>query len=122
MPVTIRLSIRRVSDSVTFSCPEYRGCAMTRFTFGQVALFGFLGYVEVIIGIVAVAEVFRQLGQPPNRPTHAGWRDMMMTKEELRRTWKPASRRRTRGLLVLRPPCTPSTNRPAAVKPQDPLT
>ncbi|WP_153394506.1 tripartite tricarboxylate transporter permease [Ornithinicoccus halotolerans] len=71
-----------------------------RYTFGRVELFGGLGYIEVIIGIIAVAEVFRQMGRGAENPMTTGWRDMMITRDELRRTWRPAFRGSAIGFVL----------------------
>lgn len=71
-----------------------------RMTFGRVELFGGLGYIEVIIGIIAVAEVLRQMGRTAGTPMTAGWRDMIITREELRRTWAPSVRGGVLGFLL----------------------
>ena len=73
---------------------------VARFTGGQVELFGGLGYMEVILGLIAVAEVFRQLGRVDTEPIKAGWRDMTITREELRRTWAPAIRGAILGFVL----------------------
>lgn len=65
---------------------------VARYTFGRVEMFGGLGYIEVIIGIIAVAEVFRQIGRTEDRPLTTSWRDMMIGRDELRRTWMPSVR------------------------------
>lgn len=74
--------------------------AVARYTFGQVELFGGLGLIPVLIGLVALAEVLRQLNQGEKKPLRAGWRDMMINKDELRRTWKPAGRGSLIGFFI----------------------
>lgn len=71
-----------------------------RFTAGRIELFGGLGYIEVIIGIIAVAEVFRQMGRTSTAPMKAGWRDMVISRDELRRTWAPSIRGGVIGFLL----------------------
>lgn len=65
---------------------------VARYTFGRVEIFGGLGYIEVIIGIIAVAEVFRQIGRAESKPLTTSWRDMRIRPDELRRTWAPSVR------------------------------
>lgn len=74
--------------------------AVPRFTFGQIELFGGLGLIPVLIGLVAVAEVMRQINQGGAEPLRARWRDMMINREELKRTWMPASRGSLIGFFI----------------------
>ena len=74
--------------------------ALARFTFDQVELFGGLGLIPVLIGLVAISEVMRQINQGGAKPLSAGWRDMMITKPELKRTWNPAWRGSLIGFFI----------------------
>lgn len=74
--------------------------ATPRYTFGQVELFGGLGLIPVLIGLVAISEVMRQINQGGAEPIRARWRDMMINKNELRRTWKPAARGSLIGFFI----------------------
>jgi putative tricarboxylic transport membrane protein len=65
---------------------------VARFTFGQIELFGGFGFIEIVIGLFAVAEVMRQVGRGGARPLHARFRDMILSRAELARTVKPAIR------------------------------
>lgn len=66
--------------------------AVPRYTFGQIELYGGLGLIPVLIGVVALAEVMRKLNTGSAEPIHASFRNMMISRDELRRTWLPASR------------------------------
>ncbi|MEX1080028.1 MAG: tripartite tricarboxylate transporter permease [Homoserinimonas sp.] len=74
--------------------------AIARFTFGQVELFGGLGLIPVLIGLVAIAEVLRQTTQGGSEPLKATWRDMTITREELKRTMNPSWRGSLIGFFI----------------------
>jgi putative tricarboxylic transport membrane protein len=73
---------------------------LARFTFGRVELFGGLNMIPVLIGLVALAEVLRQIKRGGADPITAGWRDMMITRTELKRTWAPSARGSIIGFFI----------------------
>ncbi|WP_017611832.1 tripartite tricarboxylate transporter permease [Nocardiopsis salina] len=73
---------------------------VARFTFGEVQLFGGLGFIEIVIGMFAIGEVLRRLGQATLPPIRARLRDMILTREELGRTVRPAVRHSLVGFLL----------------------
>jgi putative tricarboxylic transport membrane protein len=76
------------------------GFSTARFTFGNVNLLGGVPLVEVMIGLFAVGEVLHQIrvgGQPPVR---ARFRDLVITRSELRRSRMPILRGSVIGFLL----------------------
>ncbi|MFF8895663.1 tripartite tricarboxylate transporter permease [Brevibacterium casei] len=61
------------------------GFSTARFTFGSVNLLSGLDFVAVMIGIFAVGEVLHQIRRGGEKPIRARFRDLLVTKEELRR-------------------------------------
>jgi putative tricarboxylic transport membrane protein len=55
-----------------------------RFTFDQTNLLGGIGFVEVLIGGFAIREVLRALNDPEMAPIRTGFRNMLVTREDLR--------------------------------------
>lgn len=68
------------------------GFTTARYTFGSINLLSGLGFVSMMIGLFAIGEVLHQIGQGGAKPIRAGFRDLMLTKDEMRRTWAPALR------------------------------
>jgi putative tricarboxylic transport membrane protein len=57
-----------------------------RFTFGNVELLGGIGFLEVVIGLFAVAEVMSQVHRGGRAPIRTRFRDMLLTREDWRRS------------------------------------
>jgi putative tricarboxylic transport membrane protein len=57
---------------------------IARFTFGQVELSGGIGFLAVVIGLFAVAEVMVQVGRGDANPIRTRVREMMISRRELR--------------------------------------
>ncbi|MFC7404192.1 tripartite tricarboxylate transporter permease [Georgenia alba] len=68
------------------------GFPVARFTFGSVNLLGGLEFVAVMIGLFAVAEVVHQIHRGGEKPIRAGFRDLVLNRTELGRTFAPALR------------------------------
>jgi putative tricarboxylic transport membrane protein len=62
------------------------GTGVARYTFGQVELFSGIPFVEVMIGLFAVGEVLHQIRDGAVAPIRASFRDLMLTRDELRRS------------------------------------
>lgn len=76
------------------------GSGTARFAFGQVELFSGLPFVEVMIGLFALGELLNQLHQGAVEPIRARFRDMMITREILRRSTPSAIRGTILGFVV----------------------
>jgi putative tricarboxylic transport membrane protein len=63
-----------------------------RFTFGIVPLLGGIDFLYVVIGLFAINEVLKAVGVGQPEPIRARFRDMTVTREELRRSWMPMLR------------------------------
>jgi len=72
---------------------------MPRYTFGTVQLLSGVPLVEMMIGLFAVGEVLYQIRNGAARPIKAGFRDLMLTKDELRRSGAPIVRGSFLGFL-----------------------
>jgi putative tricarboxylic transport membrane protein len=59
---------------------------IARFTFGQVELLGGIGFLQVVIGLFAVAEVMTQVRTGGGEPIRTSFRDMLPTWGDWRRT------------------------------------
>lgn len=68
------------------------GFATARYTFGSVNLLSGLGFIAVLIGIFAIGEVLHQVHSGGTKPIRARFRDLLVTKSELRRSLAPALR------------------------------
>ncbi|GAA1770868.1 tripartite tricarboxylate transporter permease [Agromyces humatus] len=68
------------------------GFSDARFTFGNIDLLGGIPFVEVMIGIFAVGEVLYQIRIGAAEPIKARFRDMLITKDELKRSAGPIVR------------------------------
>ncbi|MGH3087725.1 MAG: tripartite tricarboxylate transporter permease [Rubrobacteraceae bacterium] len=63
-----------------------------RFTFGNVELLGGIGFLQVVIGLFAVAEVMSQIRSGGTEPIRTRFRDMLLTREDWRRSRGPIAR------------------------------
>lgn len=63
-----------------------------RFTFGIPSLLGGVDFLYVVIGLFAVNEVLKAVGTGQPEPIKTSFRDLIVTKEELRRSWMPIIR------------------------------
>ncbi|GAB3041368.1 tripartite tricarboxylate transporter permease [Sediminivirga luteola] len=68
------------------------GFSTARFTFGSANLLSGLDFIAVMIGIFAVGEVLHQIRRGGERPIRAGFRDLLVTRAELRRAAAPSLR------------------------------
>src|SRR5699024_5699341 len=68
------------------------GFTTARFTFDNVNLLSGLEFVAVMIGIFALGEVLHQIHRGGEKPIRAGFRDLLLKKEEARRIPAPALR------------------------------
>ncbi|BBL80231.1 hypothetical protein RxyAA322_20850 [Rubrobacter xylanophilus] len=57
-----------------------------RFTFGNVQLLGGIGFLEVVIGLFAVAEVMSAVHRGGSEPIRTRFRDMLLSREDWRRS------------------------------------
>lgn len=62
------------------------GFSNARFTFGNVDLLGGIPFVEVMIGLFAVGEVLHQIRVGAAAPIKARFKDMVITRDELKRS------------------------------------
>jgi putative tricarboxylic transport membrane protein len=63
-----------------------------RYTFGNINLLSGIPFVEVMIGVFALGEVFHQIRQGAASPIRARFRDLMITGAELKRSIMPILR------------------------------
>lgn len=68
------------------------GTGVARFTFGSVDLFSGIPFIEVMIGLFAVGELLNQIGQGQPKPIRARFRDLLLTKEDIKRSVMPTAR------------------------------
>jgi len=68
------------------------GFSDARFTFGNIDLLSGIPFVEVMIGLFAVGEVLHQIRIGAAAPIRARFRDMLITKSELKRSAAPILR------------------------------
>ncbi|HEX5512210.1 MAG TPA: tripartite tricarboxylate transporter permease [Actinomycetales bacterium] len=73
---------------------------LPRFTFGRVELFTGIPFVEVMIGLFAVGEVLNQIREGAAAPIRARFRDLMLTRDDLRRSRMPILRGSSIGFLL----------------------
>jgi putative tricarboxylic transport membrane protein len=62
------------------------GTGVARYTFGNVDLFSGVPFIEVMIGLFALGELLNQLDRGQPKPIRARFRDLLLTKEDLRRS------------------------------------
>jgi putative tricarboxylic transport membrane protein len=75
------------------------GSGTSRFTFGSIYLLSGIPFVEVMIGLFAVGEVLYQIRQGAAAPIRAGFRELMIKREDLRRSRGPVVRGSLLGFL-----------------------
>jgi putative tricarboxylic transport membrane protein len=63
-----------------------------RFTFGIAPLLDGIDFLYVVIGLFAINEVLKAVGTGQPEPIRARFRDMVLTREDLRRSWMPILR------------------------------
>ena len=73
---------------------------IARFTFGQIALTGGIGFLAVVIGVFAIAEVMGQVGKGGAAPIRTRIRDMMISRAELRQIRGSIGRGGVAGFLL----------------------
>lgn len=73
---------------------------VARFTFGQVSMVSGIGFLPIVIGLFAIAEVLHQVGAGANAPIRTRIRDMFMSKSDLRQLPKPIARGGVLGFLL----------------------
>lgn len=71
-----------------------------RFAFGNVQLLGGIGFLEVVIGLFAVAEVMSTVKRGGSEPIQTRLRDMLLTREDWRRSWRAIVRGGILGFLM----------------------
>lgn len=76
------------------------GTGTSRFTFDNVNLFGGVPFVEVMIGLFAVGEVMYQIRVGAAAPIRARFRDLLITRDELRRSSGPIARGSVLGFIL----------------------
>ncbi|WP_243794231.1 tripartite tricarboxylate transporter permease [Saccharopolyspora gloriosae] len=76
------------------------GSGVARYTFGEVDLYGGVPFVEVMIGLFAIGELLHQLRQGAAEPIRARFRDLLLTREDLRRAAAPTARGTVVGFLL----------------------
>ena len=76
------------------------GSGTPRYTFGQVQLFGGVPYVEVMIGLFAIGELLNQLHIGMAEPIRTRFRDLLLTREDLRRATPATARGTVVGFLL----------------------
>lgn len=76
------------------------GSGIARFTFGQVNLLGGIPFVEVMIGLFALGEVLDQLHIGAAEPIRARFRDLLLTRNDIRRAAPAAARGTVVGFLL----------------------
>jgi putative tricarboxylic transport membrane protein len=73
---------------------------VARFTFGQVSLTGGIGFLAVVIGVFAIAEVMGQVGKGGAAPIRTRVRDMVISRAELRQIGGSIGRGGVAGFLL----------------------
>jgi putative tricarboxylic transport membrane protein len=76
------------------------GFSDARFTFGNVNFLGGIPFVEVMIGLFAVGEVLHQIRVGAAAPIRARFKDLLLTKSELKRSTAPILRGSGSGFLL----------------------
>jgi putative tricarboxylic transport membrane protein len=75
------------------------GSGTSRFTFDSIYLLSGIPFVEVMIGLFAVGEVLYQIRQGAAAPIRAGFRELMIKREDLKRSGGPIVRGSFLGFL-----------------------
>jgi putative tricarboxylic transport membrane protein len=75
------------------------GSGTSRFTFGSIYLLGGIPFVEVMIGLFAVGEVLVQIREGAAAPIKATFRELMISRDDLRRSRGPILRGSFLGFL-----------------------
>jgi putative tricarboxylic transport membrane protein len=73
---------------------------ISRFAFGSVELLGGIGFLEVTIGLFAIAELVTQLKTGTPEPIRTSYREMLPTREDWRRSRAPIFRGGLLGFVV----------------------
>lgn len=73
---------------------------VARFAFGNVQLLGGIGFLQVVIGLFAVAEVMAQVRKGTPAPIRTRIRDMLLTREDWNRSKMPILRGGFLGFLM----------------------
>ncbi|MDQ0744137.1 putative tricarboxylic transport membrane protein [Clavibacter sp. B3I6] len=68
------------------------GFSSARFTFGNINLLGGIPFIEVMIGLFAVGEVLHQIRQGADAPIRTRFKDMVISRAELKRSAGPILR------------------------------
>ncbi|GAA0933269.1 tripartite tricarboxylate transporter permease [Pseudonocardia zijingensis] len=68
------------------------GSGVSRYTFGSVDLLSGIPFVEVMIGLFAVGEVLHQIREGAAAPIRARFRELMISREDLKRSAGPVLR------------------------------
>jgi putative tricarboxylic transport membrane protein len=76
------------------------GFSTARFTFGSINLLSGLQFVAVMLGIFAIGEVLNQIRAGGVKPIRARFRDLLITRKELRRSVAPTLRGTGLGFAV----------------------
>ncbi len=84
MMATVGILISTVGVSVGF--------IDARYTFGNINLLSGVPFVEVMIGVFALGEVFHQIRQGAVSPIRARFKDLIITRSELKRSVMPILR------------------------------
>jgi putative tricarboxylic transport membrane protein len=75
------------------------GSGVSRYTFGSVDLLSGIPFVEVMIGLFAVGEVLHQIREGAAAPIRARFRELLISREDLRRSGGPILRGSGLGFL-----------------------
>ena len=76
------------------------GFSDARFTFGNINLLGGIPFVEVMIGLFAVGEVLHQIKAGAEAPIRAKFRDLIISRSEVKRSVAPILRGSGVGFLL----------------------
>lgn len=76
------------------------GTGVARYTMGNVDLFSGVPFIEVMIGLFALGELLNQLDKGQPEPIRTRFRDLLLTKEDFKRSGAPTLRGMVIGFLV----------------------
>lgn len=76
------------------------GTGVARFTFGNVDLFSGVPFIEVMIGLFALGELLNQLDRGQPKPIRARFSDLMLTKNDFKRSAAPTARGAVIGFIT----------------------